>query len=328
MNPDDQTQTQTPANLQVVSNSAGAQSPAAAPPPQTPAGQEQYQQPGAQVSPAPSPPAPNPAQPANTDLAQPNQPGGQPAAGGPRIVAPPESKKSPGPSTQNTLQIAEIRDGIVIMKDGSLRSVVMCQSINFDLMSPNEREAVEFSYQGFLNSLYFPIQVFIRSQKVDLGSYLENLNKIRTEQDNVLLGLLMEDYIAYVRYLLETANIMDKQFFIVVPFYPSLITQEGLATNIRKFFNIFKPRETVVLNETEFAKHKTELAQRTQVILNGMSQMGVRAVPLNTQELIELYYSFYNPDTASQQSLTDVSEFDTPYVTRGQHPQPTPGGQS
>src|ERR1700740_1509909 len=97
-------------------------------------------------------------------------------------------------STQNALQISEIRDGIVIMNDGSFRAVIMCKSINFDLMSPQEREAVEFSYQGFLNSLYFPIQIFIRSQKVDLRPYLERMDKIRVGQDNMLLGLLMEDY--------------------------------------------------------------------------------------------------------------------------------------
>ena len=96
-------------------------------------------------------------------------------------------------STQNTLQIAEIRDGIVIMSDGSFRSVVMVKSINFDLMSQQEQEAVEYSYQNFLNSLFFPIQIFIRSQKVDITPYLEKLDKIRSEHDNMLLALMMDD---------------------------------------------------------------------------------------------------------------------------------------
>src|SRR6478672_6932998 len=105
----------------------------------------------------------------------------------PSVIQPQQSQSNPN-STQNALQISEIRDGIVIMNDGSFRAVVMCKSINFDLMSPQEREAVEFSYQGFLNSLYFPIQIFVRSQKVDLRPYLERMDKIRTEQDNMLLG--------------------------------------------------------------------------------------------------------------------------------------------
>src|SRR3982751_1153237 len=121
-------------------------------------------------------------------------------------------------STQNTLQISEIRDGIVIMNDGSFRAVIMCKSINFDLMSPQEREAVEFSYQGFLNSLYFPIQIFIRSQKVDLRPYLEKMDKIRSEQDNMLLGLLMEDYIAFLADIAQQTNIMDKKFYMVIKY--------------------------------------------------------------------------------------------------------------
>src|SRR5436309_9893343 len=103
---------------------------------------------------------------------------GQPQGAHPNAKARPQQPSNPN-STQNTLQIAEIRDGIVIMSDGSYRSVIMVKSINFDLMSPQEQEAVEYSYQGFLNSLYFPIQIFIRSQRVDLQPYIEKLDKIR-----------------------------------------------------------------------------------------------------------------------------------------------------
>ena len=138
-----------------------------------------------------------------------------------------EKGKGETHSTQNTLQIAEIRDGIVIMNDGSFRSVVMVKSINFDLMSPQEQEAVEYSYQGFLNSLYFPIQIFIRSQKVDLQPYIEKLDKIRTEHDNMLLALLMEDYIGYIDNLSQQTNIMDKKFYVVVPFFPVSRRPEG-----------------------------------------------------------------------------------------------------
>ena len=104
-------------------------------------------------------------------------------------------------STQNLLEIAEIRDGIVIMNDGSYRSVVMVKPINFDLMSTREKQSVEFSFQGFLNSLYFPIQIFIHSEKVDLGPYLQKLTKLRSEQDNMLLAMLMDDYIGFMEFL-------------------------------------------------------------------------------------------------------------------------------
>ena len=198
------------------------------------------------MSPVQTPPAPNPQPTANSNTQQ-----------GEASNVP--SKK--GVTTQNSLLISEIRDGMVIMRDGSLRAVVMCQSINFDLMSPAEREAVEYAYQGFLNSLYFSVQIFIRSQRVNLDGYLEKLQQIHANQDNILLGLLMEDYIAYMRYLIDVANIMDKQFYVVVPYYPPLTSHQGLATGARKLSTLLKPHqnETIIINEVDFNKYKSEL---------------------------------------------------------------------
>src|SRR5437868_2450965 len=178
-------------------------------------------------------------------------------------------------STQNTLQIAEIRDGTVIMNDGTFRAVIMCKSINFDLMSPQEREAVEFSYQGFLNSLYFPIQIFMRSEKVDLRPYLEKLDKIRTGQDNMLLGLLMEDYIAFLGDIAQQTNIMDKKFYIVIK-YPDLEQDISKAvkqstsffTGLAGLFGPSKPAH-VVINESTLETAKTELRNRVQAVMQG-----------------------------------------------------------
>lgn len=168
-------------------------------PPQLPQAAPYAPQPSP-LNPVAPPPAMGPMQPGYVN------PGGAPAQpqAAPPVVTNPNS-------TQNTLQIAEIRDGIVIMNDGSYRAVVMIKSINFDLMSPQEQEAVEYSYQGFLNSLYFPMQIFIRSNRVDLQPYIEKLDKIRTEHDNMLLALLMEDYINYIDALSQQTNIMDKK---------------------------------------------------------------------------------------------------------------------
>lgn len=222
-------------------------------------------------------------------------------------------------STQDAIQISEIRDGLAIMRDGSMRAVVMCQSINFDLMSPQERDAVEYSYQGFLNSLEFPIQIYIRSQRVDLKAYIQKLQEIHANQDNVLLGLLMEDYINYVNYLIEAANVMDKQFYIVVPYYSPLLAEAGVSSGIKKFSSMFKSKSgPITINEADYAKYKSELTQRVQTILSGMNQMGVQAVPLNTQELIELYYSAYNPQTATRERLTNMEDLGAPVITRGQ----------
>ena len=232
-------------------------------------------------------------------------------------------------STQNTLQIAEVRDGIVIMNDGSFRAVVVIKSINFDLMSPQEQEAVEYSYQNFLNSLYFPIQVVIRSQKVDLGPYLERLDKIRSEHDNMLLALLMEDYLGYITALAQQTNIMDKNFYIVIPYYPHVAVQKALTqsknfvTGVVDLFS--KTEQHVVINEADLEKAKSELRNRVQAVLSGLMQASIQGLPLDTQELIELYYDAYNPDTATRQQLKNFNDLNADVVTKGQgsaqHPQ-------
>jgi type IV secretory pathway VirB4 component len=179
-------------------------------------------------------------------------------------------------STQNSLQIAEIRDGVVIMNDGSFRSVIMLKSINFDLMSQQEQEAIEYSYQHFLNSLYFPVQIFIRSQKVDLQPYIEKLDKIRTEHDNMLLALLMDDYIGYIDALSQQTNIMDKKFYIVVPYFPHAEDTRALAQS-KNFFSgvstLFKHQDQhIVINEVDLEKAKAELRNRVQSVLSGLRQ--------------------------------------------------------
>jgi hypothetical protein len=257
---------------------------------------------------------------------------GQPMAGQPMqpgVTQPMAVQQKTNPnSTQNALQIAEIRDGIVIMSDGSFRSVVMVKSINFDLMSPQEREAVEYSYQGFLNSLYFPVQIYIRSQKVDLRPYIERLDKIRSEHDNMLLALLMEDYITYIDQLSLQTNIMDKKFYVVVPYFSTVDVQKaltatkGLFSGIGAMFN--NKTQHVTINESELNKAKDELRNRVQAILGGLMQCGVQGLPLDTQELIELYYDAYNPDTATRQELKNFNDLSAPVVTKGQGMAPQP----
>ncbi len=241
-----------------------------------------------------------------------NQPGNVPQP----TVAPVKSNPN---STQNTLLISEIRDGIVIMNDGSFRSVVMLKSINFDLMSPGEREGVEYGYQGFLNSLYFPVQIFVRSQKVDLGPYIQKLDKIRSEHDNMLLALLMEDYIAYMAGLAEQTNVMDKKFYMVIPYFPVADAQKVVQASKGFMEGIFgKKEQKVIINEADLETAKTELRDRTQAVLAALMQCGVQGLPLDTNELIELYYDAYNPDTATRQQLKNFDDLNAPVVSKGQ----------
>lgn len=224
-------------------------------------------------------------------------------------------------STQNMLQIAEIRDGIVIMNDGSYRAVIMVNAINFDLMSAQEKEAVEYSYQGFLNSLFFPVQIFIHSTKVDIQPYLDKLRKILNEQNNMLLGVLMQDYIYFMGSLAEQTNIMNKQFYIVVPYFPVVDMQKALTQSMNFFTGLGKLFNTkqnkVIINETDLTKAKEELANRVQSVLGALGQAGIQGLPLNTQELIELYYNTYNPDTAVREKLTDFDAVNAPIVGKG-----------
>ncbi|HEU4609001.1 MAG TPA: hypothetical protein VFS31_12885, partial [Chitinophagaceae bacterium] len=257
----------------------------------------------------------------------PPTPSGSQVVSGQAKTRQPHGKTNPN-STQNALQVAEIRDGIVIMNDGSFRSVLMVKSINFDLMSPQEREAVEYSYQGFLNSLYFPVQIFIRSQKVDIGPYLERLDKIRTEHENMLLALLMEDYLGFISGLAEQTNIMNKRFYIVIPYFPVVDVQKAI-TQSKNFFtglaSMFNSNEQhVTVNESDLAKAKDELRNRVQAVLGGLQQSGIQGLPLDTQELIELFYDTYNPETATRQQLKSFDDLNAPVITKGKGTAPQP----
>ena len=225
-------------------------------------------------------------------------------------------------STQSSLIINEIKDGIVIMKDGSLRSVILTSAINFDLMSEAEQAGAEMAFQGFLNSLHFPIQIVIKSRKIDLDNYIEKLKKSRDDQDNPLLADLMEDYIANVQSLIEEVNIMDKQFFVIIPYFPTVAPDK--ANIVQHLSTILKPANVVSVNATDFENSKKELRQRVQLVANGLAQIGLRAIPLNTQELIDLYYTSYNPDVAAQQKLIDASQLQASSVTRGGEPLQAP----
>lgn len=263
----------------------------------------------------------------NTQQAQtPAQPGAPQAADkNSEKPATPQAKRNPN-SSQNALLISEIRENMVIMSDGSFRAVITCKSINFDLMSSREREGIEYAYQSFLNSLTFPVQILIRSQRVDIAPYLDRLDKMRRGQDNMLLGVLMDNYIDFIDQLAQEANIMDKSFFVVIPYYPTGDLDSAVASSKNLFSNLFKPQQQVhiKINQEAYDKAKDELQNRINTVLSGLFQMGVRSVQLNTKELGELYYNFYNPDTAVRQPLGDFGTITNTYIQKGQGEAPRP----
>ncbi|KKU78530.1 hypothetical protein A3J23_02365 [Candidatus Peregrinibacteria bacterium RIFCSPLOWO2_02_FULL_48_14] len=217
-------------------------------------------------------------------------------------------KKDPKQSTQMHLKIAEIHDDTVILKNGGLRSVLKTSSVNLNLKSEEEQNAVIYSYQNFLNMLEFPIQIVVRSKKLDLENYIEKLKKIGVKQSNPLLQKQTFEYIEYISRLVEYADIMEKQFYVVIPHDPFGQERKGFLASFLE--NIF-PQDTVTkVNERhrQFEELKKRLVQRVNTVKSGLEGCGLKVQELNTQELIELYYETYNPLTSRSQRFEPEQE--------------------
>ena len=234
-------------------------------------------------------------------------------------TAPAPRQEDPS-TTQSTILISELRDSMVIMKDGSFRAVVACKSINFDLMSEQEREGVEFAYQNFLNSLNFTTQILIRSQRIDIAPYIDRLVELRRNNDNMLLGKLMDNYIDFIDILSQEANIMDKSFFVVIPYYTSKEAEKAMEES-KNFFKTFSKNKAPVVTRIDRAtydKAVTEVNNRVEAVISGLFQLGIHSVRLNTKELAQLYYNFNNPDTAVREPLGDFNKVAHLYVKKGE----------
>lgn len=307
---------------------ASAQPPVAAMPGQPVAPMQPVQQMPVQSAQYPTPMQPQVVLPGQQPVGNVDVAGLGSAAIAANQAAPVSPNKEVPTSTQATLLISELRDNVVIMKDGSFRAVVACKSINFDLMSEIERDSVEVSYQDFLNSLQFTTQILVRSQRVDIGPYIERLLEIRRNNDNMLLGVLMDDYINFIDALSQEANIMDKSFFIIIPYYTSA-DAEKILQNTKNFFKSFsktKAPEVTRIDKTTYEKALSELNNRVDGVMSGLFKIGIQSVRLNTKELAELYYNFNNPDTAVREPLVDFAKLATMYVKKGE--KPNSGGQN
>lgn len=221
-------------------------------------------------------------------------------------------------STQEMLGFQELRDNMVIMKDGSFRAIVAAQSINFDLMSERERDGVELSYEDFLNSLTFAVQIYIHSQKIDIQPYIDKLAKIRENQENMLLGVLMDDYMQFINFLAEQANIMDKSFFIVIPYNigdeKNILGKES-QFKLGELFNSTQTNIKVKIPADQYQRAKDELNSRADNVIGELAQIGIRGVRLKTKDIGQLYYNIYNPDTASRVPIGNFREYINNIVT-------------
>ena len=209
------------------------------------------------------------------------------------------------PATQRYLQIAEIRDDVLVMKDGSLRAVLLVSSINFALKSEDEQNAIVSAYVSFLNSLDSPLQILIQSRKLDLEEYLTYLKDIEKKQTNDLLKMQMAEYIQYISELVDLGNIMTKRFYVVVPFEPFRSNKRGF---FQRMGDVVSPTSVVSLNQKLFMSRQKELFVIVDKIMSGLASMSLRAQVLDTQALIELFYNTYNPTVARNEKLSDINK--------------------
>lgn len=219
----------------------------------------------------------------------------------------PKNKQSSGSSTQKYVEVEEIREGTIVLKSGALRSVLLVSSINFDLKSSQEQDAIISQYQSFLNSLDFPVQIVISSRRFNIGPYLELLKTQENEQQNELLHFQISEYKNFIKNLTEVSNIMAKFFYVVVPFAPSEDEKSGLLGQLG---GIFQPKKTIGMKDEQFETYRSQLLQRVDHVAAALSGTGVHVTQLETEELIELLYNSYNPSLFTTTVVKDIESIE------------------
>jgi hypothetical protein len=192
-------------------------------------------------------------------------------------------------STQSFVPVKEVRNGIVLLKDGGYRGILMCSSTNFALKSPDEQKGIISGFQTFLNTLDFSVEIVIHSRKMDIRPYLATLAEREAAQQTELLRVQVREYAQFIRNFIEGADIMSKMFYIVVPYTPSSLP----TTSSLPFVGNKKPAQPTGLTET-FSQENAQLQQRMALVSSGLTGTGIRAVPLGTEEVIELMYRSFN----------------------------------
>ena len=202
----------------------------------------------------------------------------------------------PPNATQKLVDIDDIKNGVVYLKNGSVRAIVMVSGINFELKSEQEQDAIVGAYQGFLNALDFSTQVIIHSRKLNIQNYLDKMMAVREKEQNELLKNQLGEYIEFVRGFVKKNDIMTKNFFVVVPYDGSGVKE--IQKGISRFIPFLKKKKE---SPNESREQKVgQLRQRIDEVVSGIEQIGLRAIQLNDDEILELYYNLYNPEDISK----------------------------
>jgi len=227
-----------------------------------------------------------------------------------------KKKTTPDATTQRHLPFSQLRENIIIMKDSSARLVMRCSTINFLLKSSEEQDAIIMSFQRFLNTLDFPVQIIVRSTKLDIDWYLQKLKNKAVSQKNELLQNQTYEYIDYLKKLVEVAQIMRKDFYIVVPFD----SEEDQSVKSSWIFWIFKSFWRAINNGDDIVKIKNQiknfasmkkwLSGRANTVKTSLESIGIRASELDKSELVSLLSEYYNPTLWNLRPMkSDISEY-------------------
>ncbi|MEN9582134.1 MAG: hypothetical protein RL641_88 [Candidatus Parcubacteria bacterium] len=200
-----------------------------------------------------------------------------------------------GKPTQNFIAISEVRDGIMVLKDGGLRAILLATSVNLSLKSADEQIGILMQFQNFLNTLEFSTQIVIQSRRRDMRPYLATLEARMQDQVEPLLKIQTKEYIEFIRAFSEQTNIMEKSFFVVVSFSPVTLTASKGIGGLLSSFGKKSSTGRVAIDTTQFEEARSQLEQRIAVVTQGLSRVGVRTAQLGSEEIVELFYKAFNP---------------------------------
>ena len=221
-----------------------------------------------------------------------------------------QKKTSPTMSTQIFLDIAEIKDNVIVLKNGGLRAILQTTSINFNLKSEEEQNSIIYGYQNFLNSLDFPVQIVIQSRKLDVDKYIETVREIGEKHTNVLLKEQTNEYCDYILKLVEYADIMEKRFYVVVPFDPYRNRNQSTFSKFMSSISSSDSVDAIKRRHKEFEELNKGLTERVNAVIAGLEGCNLRVAQLGTSQLIELFYQIYNPTTSRNEKIDDLSKME------------------
>ncbi len=219
-----------------------------------------------------------------------------------------KGSRSPHTSTQRYLQFAGAHDDTLVLKSGGVRAILEISSLNFNLKSEEEQNAIIKAYQNFLNALNFPVQLLVRSRKLDIDNYIASLRRQRKKLNNELLRRQMDEYIEYIQRLVEYTDVMEKKFYVVVAMNPFRAEKKGFFSRFWEYIHPDDSILAVIQRRKEFKDLKKELDSRVNVVQTSLENCSLTVKRLSTEKIIGLFYQAYNPQLARTQKLGEFEE--------------------